>query len=279
MGSAREWERPECLIPAGEATAGLVLSPGFARLVGRGGRTSSVEAPPAQPGARAGGSTRPLLVGLTLISLLAVVVGVLRSGSDGGKSPGLRSPAIPSGKTVVLHVRPVDDQGHLLPGFSVTDTVHGADCWDGSEEVAGAGRCGAGNYIYDPCWAEADGPSGPSVVCLLWPWDHAVDRLLIGSELSTDPREPTGPDASPWAVELADGQRCRIYTGAHSSLNPASEDDTDVLDYYCDEAEDLVLLRGLDESHLVWTARAARRDAVNDHYARVQPQSIARAWF
>lgn len=233
MGNAREWEPPERLLPAGEAMAGLVLSRRVTRLVGRAGRTSSVEASPAQPGARAGGNPRPLLLGLTLISLLAVVVGVLRSGSDGATSPGLRSPAIPLGKTVVLHVRPVDDQGHLLPGFSVTDTVHGADCWVGSEEVAGAGRCGAGNYIYDPCWAEADDPSGPSVVCLPWPWDHAVKRLLTGTEPSTDPREPDGPDASPWAVELADGQRCRIYTGAHSSLNPASEDDADVLDYYC----------------------------------------------
>jgi hypothetical protein len=32
--------------------------------------------------------------------------------------------------------------------------------------VALAHSCEAGEYIYDPCWTETDGPSGPSVLCM-----------------------------------------------------------------------------------------------------------------
>jgi hypothetical protein len=141
-----------------------------------------------------------------------------------------------------------------------------------------AARCSAGHYIYDPCWAEADGPFGPSVLCLFWPWEHTVERLLTETEVATDPPESDAPGVSPWAVELADGQRCRAHTGAHSSLDPARGDEADVVDYYCDDKNlGLSLLRGFDTTSPVWTARAARY--VDDQYERAEPQRIATAWF
>ena len=178
----------------------------------------------------------------------------------------------------MIHVSPVDNQGHLRRGFTVTETVHGADCWLGSAKVIGAARCSAGDYIYDPCWAEAGDPSRRSVLCLISPWDHSVERLLTETEIVTDPPVPDEPGAPPWAVELADGQRCQIHTGAHASLNPSGGDDADVVDYYCDDQIlDLSLLRGIDTAAPVWTARAARY--VEGHYVRVEPQRIATAWF
>jgi len=61
------------------------------------------------------------------------------------------------------------------------------------------------------------------------------------------------------------------------SLDPSGGDDGDVVDYYCGEELGLVLLRGIDKTHPVWTARAARY--VNGHYERVEPQAIATVWF
>jgi hypothetical protein len=37
------------------------------------------------------------------------------------------------------------------------------------------------------------------------------------------------------------------------------------------------LLRGIDDTHPVWTVRAARYD--NDRWERVDPQRIVTAWF
>jgi hypothetical protein len=211
-------------------------------------------------------------VGLAVIGVLAAMVGVIRSSA----TPSRPRVGGPLTKTAVIHVSPVDGQGRLHPGLKVTGTVEGAACWIGSVKVSGpAASCSAGHSIYDPCWAEADGPSGRSVVCLIWPWDNTVERLLTKTEIVTD---PPVPDMPPWAVELADGQRCRVHTGAHSSLNPSGDDEADVVDYYCDNKRvRLSLLRGIDTSTPVWTARAARY--VSDHYERVPPQRIATAWF
>ena len=177
-------------------------------------------------------------------------------------------------KTEVAHVRPVDDQGKLAQGFTVTDTVDGAWCQEPSGKVGGpAHSCNAGDVAYDPCWTEEMGPSGPSVLCMRQPWSKEVHRLLTKTKVGPEPAAPG--DTDPWGIELADGQRCRFAIGAHDSLSRADED---VVDYYCDEqALGLELLRGLNKTQPVWTARAARY--VNGHHERVAPQQIATAWF
>ena len=118
---------------------------------------------------RPGRESRPRLLGLALIGVLAIMVGGLRAAERSDSSrPGAGGPHGLSGtdphrETTVIHVRPVDDQGRLRTGFTVTDTVQDAKCYaGGSVKVAGAQSCVAGEYIYDPCWTETDGPSGPT---------------------------------------------------------------------------------------------------------------------
>jgi hypothetical protein len=179
-------------------------------------------------------------------------------------------------KTTVVRVRPVDDEGRLSRDFTVTETMKSEWCPDSSVKVgAPAHRCNAGNLGYDPCWTEVEGPAGPSVLCMLDPWSHEVHRLLTEMEVVPESGQPGADD--PWGIELADGQRCRVATGAHDSLNPSGGDDADVVDYYCGEEFGLVLLRGINRTQPVWTARAARH--VDDHYERLESQPIATAWF
>jgi hypothetical protein len=226
---------------------------------------------PGPPAERPRRDFRPTVVGMVLLGVLAVSVGALRAVSSTTSASTTRRTA-----TVVVRVRPVDDQGRLNRDFTVSETVDSEWCPSGSVKVgAPAHRCNAGHALYDPCWTEVDGPSGPSVLCMLEPWSHEVHRLLAKTQVAPEP-PPLGVD-SPWGVELADGHRCRVSTGAHDSLNPSGGDDADVVDYSCGEDLGLVLLRGINKTRPVWTARAARY--VSDHYHRVEPQSIATAWF
>src|SRR5437870_940758 len=80
------------------------------------------------------------------------------------------------------------------------------------------------------------------------------------------------------AVQLADGQQCRVSTGAHGSVE-SSRDEADVVDYVCGEQETrwVGLLRGINHTHPIWSVRAARYD--NGRWQRIKPQPIARAWF
>ena len=176
-------------------------------------------------------------------------------------------------KTAIIHVRPVDDQGRLRADFLVTQTVHDAKCPLSSEKVGElANACNAGEFIYDPCWTERDGPSGPSVICMTDPWTHNVERLLTATTIAPAAETAGG---SPWGIELADGQRCRVSTGAHASINPSGGRDADVVDYYAGLG---LALRGIDKSHAVWTATAVRY-IDKDHYERVDPMAIATVWF
>lgn len=214
---------------------------------------------------------RPTVLGLSLLGALAVSVGILEAAGSSAPASTMRL-----AKTEVVRVRPVDGQGHLSPGYTVTETVEGANCPLPSVKVDGqTSSCEAGSAIYDPCWVEAGDPTRPSVLCMPNPWDHEVQRLLTTGDIVTD---APAPDWPPWAFQLADGQQCRVSTGAHGSVE-SSDDDADVVDYICGEQETrwVGLLRGINHNHRVWTARAARYD--NGRWQRIKPQPIARAWF
>lgn len=213
--------------------------------------------------------SRPALVGLAMVVVLAAMVGALRS-AGGAKEEAARL----VGRTAVIEVRPVDDQGLLKPGFVVTTTVPGATCDRDSVRVrALAHRCSAGDTFYDPCWTEADRRTDPAVVCLLEPWSTEVHRLLTAVVV---PPEPPTSFNSPWWVELTNGRRCRLATGARSAIGDAEED---VVDYSCGEPVQLGLLRGFDRTGPVWMARAVQYDPDGGDFKRAGLEPIVTAWF
>jgi hypothetical protein len=167
--------------------------------------------------------------------------------------------------TKQVHVSPVGPDGGQARGFRTTMTIADANCEAGSESIGQAYRCFAGNFVYDPCWAER--AATPTVLCVPVPWSATDIRLQVVAPLSAI---PAGPGTSePWGVELADGQRCELEQGAHSLF------DGRVIDYYCSSR--LSLLRGLITSTAVW--RAASVTVTSGKQALGPSEQIKIAWY
>lgn len=188
--------------------------------------------------------------------------------SAGGQAAGVDTNVLeepPSTATTVLQVRPLDANGQLRDDFEVRKTItKKANCLIDSEKVKSALRCSAGDFLYQPCWIETG--SKPAAICLIDPWDRYVSRL---KNLSPPPSAPkVGDFSDPWGIELENGRRCSVLTGAHSSVG------TEAMDYDCGGR--LFLLRGIDQTTPVWHVRSAR--FVDGSY-RFNDHAIRTAWF
>lgn len=114
--------------------------------------------------------------------------------------------------------------GHLGIGFAVTARGDG-ECFARSAAVSGrpdAWRCSIGNAIHDPCLQNFLGD--PKVLaCPDTPWSANVSLLTLTKPLPTDaPMNDSAKtslkDTMPWALEMANGQRCTLFTGATAPI-------------------------------------------------------------
>jgi hypothetical protein len=114
--------------------------------------------------------------------------------------------------------------GNLGIGFAVTARGDG-ECFARSAAVAGrpdAWRCSIGNAIQDPCFqnimcdakvlACPDGPWTANVILL------TLTRPLPADTAANDASKISLKDTMPWALELANGQRCTLFTGATAPI-------------------------------------------------------------
>ena len=88
-----------------------------------------------------------------------------------------------------------------------------------SESAASAGRpeawrCSMGNAILDPCFQNVMGD--PKLLsCPSDPWSANVRMLTVTEPLPASARKDFSlKNVMPWAIELAGGQRCTLFTGA-----------------------------------------------------------------
>jgi hypothetical protein len=190
-------------------------------------------------------SLRPSVWSWRALPPCAVVVAAAVAGC-GSSAPPAVSTAAAVAHTLKVYVSPVTSAGSPAGGYQVTSRASDASCEAGSEAIGEGYRCSAGNYIYDPCWAEK--AAKPTVLCLAEPWLHTVAELRLNSALPSIPREHGGR-IEPWGVQLADGNRCGLVQGAHNPF------DGTVLDYY--GTTGLALLRGLNYRRTTWAARSA----------------------
>ena len=125
--------------------------------------------------------------------------------------------------THIKLITPFHD-GNLGIGFAVTARGDG-ECFARSAAVAGrpdAWRCSIGNAIHDPCFQNIMGDA-KVLACPDGPWTANVILLTLTHPLPTD---SPGNDATktslketmPWALEMANGQRCTMFTGATAPI-------------------------------------------------------------
>jgi len=158
-----------------------------------------------------------------------------------------RSAQASSTATSVVHVSPLDADGHLRAGFNVIHQYGRTQCILGSFAVGDAYRCFAGNdEIFDPCWVQ--NVIGPYVICAETPWTHKVIRLHVSKGFDESYRAK--PSSYPWAMTLANGLRCVGLQGATGDVDGYG------ISYGCSDHQ-TVLLEEPKKTTEPWTIRTA----------------------
>jgi hypothetical protein len=156
-------------------------------------------------------------------------------------------------------------------GTSILQTsTHSGRCWTGSSTAmrSDAWRCMTGNEIADPCFSA--NPNASSVVCPQGPWTSAGLRIRLTKPLPRKFANRGGPSLrnQPWALELGDGSRCLLDSGASSVI------ESERLNYFCGAASPEGLW-GLPNRHSEpWTILIAPFTAT--HLS--ERAAIVRAW-
>ena len=148
-----------------------------------------------------GGARTPMQLLRTLVVLLTATASVTAADSFSTTQIKLFTPYGPGG---------------LSKALSATEGVTGK-CF--AESVADpsrpdAWRCSAGNAIHDPCFANIMGDN-KTLACARSPWESQVTLMnLTAPPDSSKRKEIPRSQAMPWALELANGDHCALFTGA-----------------------------------------------------------------
>jgi hypothetical protein len=193
---------------------------------------------------------RRLLVLLSVLVALAVCVPMVAIAQDATPEPE----AVTLARTDTRYFVPFGPDG-VNAGLTVTENVNGTctaeslalthrpDAWDCVDDS---------NQIHDPCFenpfAPEDAPG--ELACAAAPFSNEIVLLAVDDPLPRDKEGPTaedifGPWDLPWALELANGDRCNLDHSVNMVL--ASE----TVYYSCEN--DGLILGIVDRSHPVWT--------------------------
>lgn len=119
-------------------------------------------------------------------------------------------------RTQIKLLTPFGTKG-LADGMQVSDRVSGK-CFAASVASSSrpdAWRCSAGNAIHDPCYQRILGDEKQLACPLEGPWSQKVILLTLTEALPTEPRKEVALESTmPWALELGNGKRCSLFTGA-----------------------------------------------------------------
>jgi hypothetical protein len=130
------------------------------------------------------------------------------------------APSSASGYVTAVKVYSPFDGKQLAKNLVVDSKVSGS-CWTGSIAMSGrsdAWRCMVGNDISDPCYAGY--LSTDHVAVCGGPFSLRVVVIKLTAPLSaSDANQPTGTRGDPSALELGDGSRCEMITGATNAVD------------------------------------------------------------
>ena len=197
-----------------------------------------------------------------------------------------QAPATTIPATEVLDVSPVTANGIPKPAYTIINGGQATNCENGSEVLGDAYRCFAGNGVYDPCWADTASAPSLAVLCLAEPYDTKATMLTVSSSPTTvsglpvagglQPfTSPTPIDRQrPWAVQLADGQRCAAVQSGASNFNGQR------VNYECGANFNGPQLYGsFNESGAIWTAQSDTRNPATGALTAGPNEQIITAWY
>jgi hypothetical protein len=194
------------------------------------------------------GMRRTVIGALGAIVLLSVLL--LTRTVPANAEPGAQTtPTTAPTSTVVKLYAPFTDMGGTLSiGLAVTDNLAGS-CFASSVADpfrADAFRCMAGNRILDPCFIP--NPTATVLACVAEPlWSANVIQLTITGKLPAANKPVAMNSALPWALELANGQKCEPLTGATGEIAGLR------INYGCDGGQGLSVLGEPDRTYPLWT--------------------------
>lgn len=133
-----------------------------------------------------------------------------------GCSSALAADSSPQPRTQIKLLTPFGPNG-LSIGMAVTEKLTGS-CFTASlasPSRPDAWRCSSGNGLLDPCYQRILGDEKQLACPVGGPWPANVALLTLDKPLPSEPRKEASRDATlPWAIELANGLRCTLFTGA-----------------------------------------------------------------
>ncbi len=196
---------------------------------------------------------RRLLVSLAaLVALVALVASAPTAavGQEATPEPGAAAPD----RTDMRYIIPFGPDG-LNPALTVTDNVTGS-CNFGSiatPDRPDAFECfGDDSGVYDPCFENPFVPIDEpgELACVLDPFGTDVVLIAVDGPLTREKEAPAGdspfaPWDLPWALELANGDRCTLLHGTLYALAGQTV-------YYGCEQNGAVL-GAVDHGQPVWT--------------------------
>ena len=201
---------------------------------------------------------RRLLVLLSVLAMLVAYVPVVALAQDATPEPE----AVTLARTDTRYFLPFGPDG-LNAGLTVTANATGT-CT--AESLAAPHRPDAwdcvtdDNQLHDPCFvspfAAEDEPG--ELVCAAAPFTNEVILLAVTDPLPRDKEGPPGEDIFgpwdlPWALELANGDRCALQ----HNLDMVMAGET--IYYGCEN--DGLILGIVDRSQPIWTVNYLAADA------------------
>lgn len=168
----------------------------------------------------------------------------------------------PKVRTEAVTVVAVDATGEARQGYTVVDRTGPEDSVLGCLTSPAAKSsdivyCSPNAATADVCWVKDD---RTTVLCGDDPWKKRLLQYVVND----GPVPATGPETEPipWAMELADGTRCRLRTGGAGTSLPEEM----VVMYYCGDTSILVAQGPrtplLDTSAPGWTVQTMDEAAV-----------------
>lgn len=157
----------------------------------------------------------------------------------------------------------------LSDGMQATDRVSGK-CFApsaASPTRPDAWRCSAGNAIMDPCYQRIMGDEKQLACPVDGPWSEKVVLLAITDSLPSEPRKEMAREGTlPWAIELGNGKRCSLFTGATAPVAGMR------INYGCPGGFQVV--GDIDRSRPVWRVFFQAENAM-----ALEQVDVATAWY